>query len=143
MLHSANRVRHGCICWNWAETWGFWALAVLLTHLWVLLQKVYTSKTASARPDVFSRVRQNRRVPLSRRYRPPTVPPQSKFSPERERGLRSKSRQPESLPVHDCPDHNAECPNDITAVLFYFFKIPASITVGVKTWSSLLFLVKL
>lgn len=95
VLHSANRVRHCCSCWNWAETWGFGALAVLLTHL----QKAHTSKTSSARPDVFSRVRQIRRVPLSRRYRPPPTP-----LPKESSVLKEKEREREgSGPSLDSP----------------------------------------
>lgn len=77
---------------------------------------------------MFSRVRQ---VPLSRTIPslPPAVPPQSKFSPERRRGLRSKSKWPEALRVHDCPDHNVECPS-MTSSPFFFKIIPGSITVG-------------
>lgn len=53
-------------------------------------------------------------------YLPPTVPRQSKLSPERQRGLGSKSRQPEALRVHDCPDHNAECPNMTSTPFFKY-----------------------
>lgn len=134
MLHSVNRVRHGCICWNWAETWVFGAVTVLLTHLWVLFQKADTSKTASARPDVFSRVRQEQTS-----FPPPSLPEVSSVLKEEDSGPSlDRLRLSESTIVQiTTPSvriwhHRRFC----CCCLFCFFCLPASKTVDVKTPSS-------